>query len=273
MHRDEDAKKEASERFLKIASAYETLSDTDARKEYDYMLDNPEEVYRHYYAYFRRRYSPKVDFRYVLLVTISVISAFQYYGGMSRYNEAIDYFMTVPKYKSQAIAIAKEDGLLNDGKKKVRGKSKEEVKAEEEAILRKIIEEKMDIRGGYSKPTYRDVLWVQLVFLPLTIYEYVKFYVRWFYKFVLMKEEYGDDDKAYIMRRNMKLAQAQWDALEDDEKEEFFEKKLWIADKFKVWKQAKDAETKAKLAESASYKRYRRFMKKGGPGQITFGED
>lgn len=30
---------------------------------------------------------------------------------------------------------------------------------------------------------------------------------------------------------------------------------------------------KAKMAESAKYKMYRRYMKKGGPGQMTFGPD
>lgn len=274
MHRDPEAKKEASERFLKIAAAYETLTDPEARKEYDYMLDNPDEVYRHYWYYYRRRYSPKVDVRIVLVVTISVISIFQYYGSLSRYNEAIDYFMTVPKYRSQAVAIAKDEGLINDAnKKRVRGKSKEEIKNEEEAIIRKIVEEKMDIKGGFAKPTYRDVLWVQLFFLPVTIFNCIVFYVRWFVKFVILKHEYGDQEKAYIMRRYMGMSQAQWESLEQHERDEFFELELWIWDNFKVWKQERDDEQKAKLAESASYKRYRRWMKKGGPGQITFGED
>ncbi|KAI1280297.1 DnaJ -like protein [Halotydeus destructor] len=273
MHRNAEAKAEASERFLKIASAYETLTDAEARKEYDYMLDNPEEVYRHYYYYFRRRYSPKVDVRIVLVVTITIISAAQYYGSMSKYNEAIDYFLTVPKYKTQAQQIAKEDGLLSTDKKKNKGKSRDDVRLEEEAILRKIIEDKMDIKGSYEKPTYRDVLWVQLILLPYTLLLWLKFYSRWFFKFTLMKEEYGDEEKMYIMRRNMKLSQGQWDQLEDDEKEEYMEQELWLPENFAQWKQERDDDNKAKLAESASYKRYRRWLKKGGAGQITFGED
>ena len=57
----------------------------------------------------------------------------------------------------QAIEIAKQDGLLlNDekSKKKQRGMSKEEIRQKEEAIIREIIESKMDIRGVYAKPTY-----------------------------------------------------------------------------------------------------------------------
>ena len=37
--------------FKKIANAYEILKDDEARKDYDYMLDNPEAYYQNYYRY------------------------------------------------------------------------------------------------------------------------------------------------------------------------------------------------------------------------------
>lgn len=53
------------------------VQDEDSRRDYDYMLDHPEEYYQHYYAYYRRRLTPKVDVRVVILVTICAISIFQ----------------------------------------------------------------------------------------------------------------------------------------------------------------------------------------------------
>lgn len=53
------------------------VQDEDTRRDYDYMLDHPEEYYQHYYAYYRRRLTPKVDVRVVILVTICAISIFQ----------------------------------------------------------------------------------------------------------------------------------------------------------------------------------------------------
>lgn len=35
--------------FKRIANAYEILKDDEARKDYDYMLDNPEAYYQNYY--------------------------------------------------------------------------------------------------------------------------------------------------------------------------------------------------------------------------------
>lgn len=53
------------------------VQDEDTRRDYDYMLDHPEEYYQHYYAYYRRQLTPKVDVRIVILVTICAISIFQ----------------------------------------------------------------------------------------------------------------------------------------------------------------------------------------------------
>ena len=50
----------------------------------------------------------------------------------------------------------------------------------------------------------------------------------------------------------------------------FFLKNLYV---FQVWKAEKDEETKRKLADNNRYKQYRRYMKKGGAGQMTFGPE
>ncbi len=73
-------------------------------------------------------------------------------------------------------------------------------------IFSQIIEDKMDIQGGYAKPKWTDVLWVQLVLLPVTICRWTYFYVRWFWKFGVKREEYGEEEKLYVIRKNMKLS-------------------------------------------------------------------
>ena len=55
----------------------QTLRDDESRRDYDYMLDHPEEYYGHYYRYYRRQVAPKVDVRVVIAVTITVISVLQ----------------------------------------------------------------------------------------------------------------------------------------------------------------------------------------------------
>ena len=44
-----DEKKDAEKVFMRIAAGYEVLKDEESRKDYDYMLDHPEETYGNYY--------------------------------------------------------------------------------------------------------------------------------------------------------------------------------------------------------------------------------
>ena len=69
----------------------------------------------------------------------------------------------------------------------------------------------MDIRGGYAKPNVMDVLWIQLFLLPWTLCKWIYFYTRWLWKFGIKREEYGDEEKLYLIRKNMGLSQGQFD--------------------------------------------------------------
>ncbi|XP_061119731.1 dnaJ homolog subfamily C member 25 [Conger conger] len=264
----------AHDKFLLVATAYETLKDEESRKDYDYMLDHPEEYYSHYYAYYRRRLAPKVDVRIVILVTVCAISIFQYYSWWSSYNEAISYLSTVPKYRIQATELARQQGLLNRTREKGRGRrSKDEIREEEEEVIRDIIKNKIDIKGGYQKPKISDILLCRVILFPYYLCAYLVWYACWTYKFTLCREQYGDAEKFYLIRRNMKMSQSQFDSLEDHQKETFLERQLWIKEKYEVFKEEQEEEMKMKMAVDPRWKRYRRWMKNEGPGRLTFADD
>lgn len=223
--------------------------------------------------------APKVDVRLVLIVTITVISIIQYYSLWQRYDSAIKYFMTVPKYRFKAMEIAAEQQRLEDathssgknGKPKSRIKtSKVELREEQERKIRQIIEEKMDIKGAYAKPKITDVLWIQLIILPYTITKYIYWYVSWVWRFSILRQPYGEEEKFYLIRKYMKVGQYQFDGLEEHEKNTYLKLELWIRENFDEWKAEQEEELKAKLAESARHKSYRRYMKNHGPSRMTF---
>lgn len=276
MHRGDVAKKEAESIFKQVATAYEILRDEEARTDYDYMLDNPSEYYRHYYRYYRRRVAPKVDVRLVVFVTITIISIIQYFSLWQRYDSAIKYFMTVPKYRNKAmeIAAAQQKADLNgkgSGKQKGRNKlSKAEQKEELDRTIRKIIEENMDIKGAYAKPKISDVLWIQLIILPYTLTLYAHWYLRWIWKFTILQNPYGEEEKLYLIRKLMGMGQHQFNAIEEDQVEEYLDLELWIKDNFLEWKLEQEEEMKKSLADNPRHKAYRRYMKNRGPGRMTF---
>ncbi|KAF7244645.1 hypothetical protein EYD10_09232 [Varanus komodoensis] len=261
----------AQEKFLLIATAYETLKDEETRKDYDYMLDHPEEYYSHYYHYYSRRLAPKVDVRIVILVTVCAISVFQFFSWWSSYNEAINYLATVPKYRIQATEIARQQGLLNRAKEKGKNRrSKEEIRKEEEEIIKGVIKNKIDIKGGYQKPQIYDILLFQIILAPLYLCKYIAWYCWWIYSFNIKGQEYGEEEKLYIIRKYMKMSQSQFDTLEDQQKETFLERQLWIKENYEVYKQEQEEELKKKMAMDPRWKRYRRWMRNEGPGRLTF---
>ena len=66
-------------------------------------------------------------------------------------------------------------------------------------------------RGGYSRPKYTDVLWVQLVLLPYYIVHYICWWARWVWLFNIRRQEYGEEEKFYLIRKSMKYNKSQWD--------------------------------------------------------------
>jgi len=237
------------------------------------MLDNPEYAYYHYYRYYKRQVTPKVDVRIVIAATISVISILQYMHRHVRFNEAIEYAMQQPKFKNQAMKIAHDEGLLVKGKKSKGKKSKEERKEEEARILREVVENSIDIRGGYSKPSVRDILWIQLLMSPYYLVLYLAWAVRWVWRFWILKQEYGNEEKEYLTRKAIGVTELYWEAIDDLTRKDYMVRELWLPENFKEFKEEQEEEMRVKMAENNKHKMWRRYMKKGGPGQMTFPED
>uniref|UniRef100_A0A1I7YUS6 J domain-containing protein n=1 Tax=Steinernema glaseri TaxID=37863 RepID=A0A1I7YUS6_9BILA len=272
--KNEEDKAIAEERFRLVATAYETLKDDETRGFYDYYLDHPEERYYNYYQYYRMRATPKVDVRLVVIGVVSVISLIQYLSAKNKYSEAIDYAVKVAKYRNAAIDIAKDRGLIDVDPKtgKIRKNKKSKEAVDIEAIVRAIVEENMDVRGGYKKESIYDTFAWHIVSFPLTLFRYVVWKVRWIKKYNVNGEEYDEDDKMYLIRKNLGMTECQFACLEPNEIDEFFDEKLWLTEKFQQWKEAKELEEREKLANSGRYKRYRRYMKSNAGNTMSFVE-
>lgn len=159
----------------------------------------------------------------------------QYYSWWSSYTEAINYLTTVPKYRIQATELAKQQGLLNRTKEKGKNRrSKEEIREEEEEIIRDIIKNKIDIKGGYQKPNISDILLFKIILFPYHMCLYVAWYFTWFYRFSIRGEEYGEEEKLYVIRKHMRMSQAQFDSLDDHLRQTFLQRHLWIKENYEV---------------------------------------
>ncbi|XP_032162477.1 dnaJ homolog subfamily C member 25 isoform X3 [Mustela nigripes] len=208
------------------------------------------------------------------LLVATAYETLKFFSWWNSYDKAISYLATVPKYRIQAMEIAKQQGLLRKAKEKGRNKkSKEEIRDEEENIIKNIIKSKIDIKGGYQKPQICDLLLFQILLAPFHLCSYIVWYCRWIYNFNIKGKEYGEEERLYIIRKSMKMSKSQFDSLEDHQKETFLKRELWIKENYEVYKQEQEEELKKKLANDPRWKRYRRWMKNEGPGRLTFVDD
>lgn len=82
---------------------------------------------------------------------------FQFFSWWNSYDKVISYLVIVFKYRIQVMEIVKQQGLFRKVKEKGRNKKfKEEIRDEEENIIKNIIKSKIDIKGGYQKFQIRD---------------------------------------------------------------------------------------------------------------------
>ena len=114
---------------------------------------------------------------------------------------------------------------------------------------------------------------VQLACFPYYGAIYLNWYARWVLKFKVRGEEYGEEEKEYLTYTSLGMSHRYWTALDDYEREELLGKELWFSEKLKAFRRAQEDEIRVKNAESGRHKMWRRYMKKGGPGHMTFMED
>ncbi|TGZ54790.1 hypothetical protein CRM22_010546 [Opisthorchis felineus] len=265
------AKAEAELHLRKLNIAYDILMDEEQRRDYDYMLDHPEETYFHYYRYYRHRYSPKIDVRIVIAIIVTVLCVIQYIGQWTSYNHALTYLARDPKHRAKAREIASADGLLSVRRKDNGARfTREELKDREEAILRDIISRTVDLRGDCAKPSLRRLFICQLVLLPYTCYCWLLWAFKWIWVYWILRQPYDEAAKVFLTRRRLGMSEAQWDGLDEERRDAFMKKQLWDPVAFQAYTQAKAEEMRILAAQSGQQKRYRRYIRNtGGPKQFS----
>ena len=161
--------------FREAANAYEILSDEDARENYDYYLAHPHEHMSNQFRYyqFRAKVIPGGAWT-ILMLFVGVLSVIQHLSASTRYGMAVKYWKTMDNTRKRAKEVALER-LEDATRKKGKKHKKEDVKREMEKWMDEMVESgKLQVKGGYGKPNWRNLLIVQIFLLPYTSY-------MWFY--------------------------------------------------------------------------------------------
>jgi DnaJ family protein C protein 25 len=89
-HPDKSKHPEAKERFVKIARAYEVLSNRDVRKDYDDLRYDPQKYYMKHGASVLWNYAPQSDTAVVVIALLLLANVFSWYAQKHRWQQVAD---------------------------------------------------------------------------------------------------------------------------------------------------------------------------------------
>lgn len=197
----------AAAEFRAIGTAYETLINDEKRRTYEDFLDNPlkypEFIKEKFY------YAPKSNTGTVLVALIGLLTVAHWVHMNHSYNVTRERLRESMEFKREVSRLVKTKAAPN----------------KEEAA--KMIN--VDV-VGFEKPTWRDLFIVRMALLPPAAGKYVLWCARWAFAYKIRKLEYSEDDKLYLIEKNMEMTPEQWAEVTEEEKKEYIEKKLWDAE-------------------------------------------
>jgi len=262
-HPDKNPDPRAKALFQKFANAYEVLSSSEMRDNYDYLLDHPYEFPMHFMRFSRAKYVPKSDLRAVLFLTVSILSAMQYYFLKSRYEMSIKAIKASSRYQQRLKQLMDDymGGKKSGGSAKA--KSAKGDKVEEAKLLAEAKLEEELISELVKPPCYRDTLAWHIFVAPLTFYYSSQANFSWFMRFRLRGEEYGPEEKAYLTCKALQLSVVEWKEYGVAEQQELFESELWVKANLAAYEEEMTAaEPGGKGNKTAKQKREERAAKR-----------
>lgn len=239
--------------FRRIANAYEILKDEAVRAEYNEFVDHPERFFQHYATWMRRRYfghQESVGNVFVLiLITATIVdwihrrsrAPLMYVGShcltvvVDVYHELRSRLVYEPKVQERVRALR---GLPAASAMDAKGKRKSKRRADDldditDAEISAVVE-MPNWTGG--PPTWRDSLPMRMSHWPVHIAKFLAWAARWLVLFTILRRPYGDDEKAFLLRRNLCLSQGAWQALPEHRRKALWDLELWDVDAYQAWR-------------------------------------
>lgn len=297
-HPDKNKAKGAREKFVAIAKAYEILTNSDKRKEFDYYRDRPDEYFQKYGSSVLWTYAPKSDATIISIVLFILANVFTYYAQRNKYDKVANHLIRAAvedwsareggstesiEIREKALAILAEKrekeneaAAQSNGespKKKEKGprltaKEKREREQDElRPICASLVNEIDDFGAGFRKPTYKDLLVIKMVKWPY----YVGSATLWWSKYAMrrMRKLELNDEEREVLTKNA-VGNVAWEASSDEERATMITLELWVSDNLVEWREEQDMKREGL---SANKRKQIKKMRKKGSGGDYYDED
>lgn len=278
----------ADEIFVKIAKAYEIMTNDEKRREYDYLRDRPDEYYYRYGSNMIWKYAPQSNLSGVVILLLTLFSVLGWFVQLNHWQQIADVIIKAAvedlgsqnggsdesiEIREKAMQIWEEErdirldmmkfGSANgkDSKKqknKMTKQARKQLQNEElRPIITKLVNEIDDFGGGYCKPEWKDLFAVRFVQFP---YHAIK-KSTWMVNYFIRRQRglpYTDEELEY--RTIAAIGNVAWDAALEEDHEEMKKRELWIPENLEAWEE----HIQTRHFSAGDMKRYNRWKKKQG---------
>jgi curved DNA-binding protein CbpA len=289
-HPDKSKHRDAKERFVKIARAYEVLTNNKTRKEYDFLRYDQEAYFQKYGTSVLFSYAPKSDVTFIMILILVIANVVSWFGQKSKWQRIADRLVkatvedwtpaqggspesrqlreqalvTVQEQEQQAAemngggaAFAGAKVPKKKGSKKVSSKDKKKVEQMAlEPIVKDLVYAMDDFGAGFHKPTWRDLVIVTMFRLPYDFAVGLGWNAMYMVR-RLQGKELSDEEREVLSRRA--VGPIVWDTIAEEERKEMMQRELWISANMGEWEE----EQEVKKLTKAEQKEYFKMKKKG----------
>jgi DnaJ homolog subfamily C member 25 len=293
-HPDKSKHKNAKARFVKIARAYEVLTNFQERNEYDALRYNQEAYFKKYGSSVLWAYAPKTDVTIVVILLFIIGNIVSWYsqkhrwqmvanrlikaavedwtpreGGTPESKQLREEAMTILTEREAAAAASESTNGITEATASTDSKSKKkkevkkvpgrERKKQEQVTLLPIVIDLVnaidDFGGGFHKPTYQDLLVVSMVKFPYKFGNGCVWEVGYWIR-RLQKKELSEEERAVLTERAVGIT---WKISSKEDQQLMMKRELWIKGNLVEWKE----EQEIKNLSATEQKMYNKLKKKG----------
>lgn len=201
---------DAKDNFAKIGAAYETLTDDGKRAKYEDFLDNPGKYWQYLMDNAKEVYAPKSNVFLVVTGLVGIMTLIHWLNMNNSYKETLRRSRDTLEFKREVTKLVKT---------KV-------------AATREEAEEMINIDVvGLVQPDWRNLIIFKILSLPACVIKYILWNVKWVVCYKIRKVEYSDDDKVYLIKKNLSLTDEVWTQVPDSDKQTYIKEDLWDSEK------------------------------------------
>jgi DnaJ family protein C protein 25 len=236
------------EKFPKYANAYDVLSTSENRKNYDFLLAHPHEFPGFFLKYTQYKYAPQSDMRIVFVLTLLCFAGFQHLVSKSMYEQAIDRMKKDPRsrYQERLKELMNTSSPSKSGSAKA-GKS---LKGEELETRKKEAEAQLAVEMAAElppPPSFANNVAVSVFKLPLTTLKTATWALTG-----------GMREPGYMTRRALGVSAAEWESYDEGEQAELVGRELWVAENMKQYEAEAKSDSRPKSGKEKREARQRK---------------